>query len=371
MQHLEKRSNIESSKAFQRLSEKTQVFFPLSGREQVVKNRMSHSYEVATSSQMIAEDLSTQIKKEVDYKKSVFNVSLAHDIGHPPFGHAGAELIDRVIRGMGLEEGFDDNNNNLTVIEKNGIFIDDYDYASLIKYPEKLYSSQKKKFYPIIEKSIQEDIHYFSNTIEVSEKPKRTISCNIMDEADRNSYIVSDYADFFSLQEDFEHFDIFFESLFSRKFSSHINNFNEQIYQAYKQGDKTKIKSIFNSIKNAFNQNHFIKEDLSLGYKSTELLEYRELLGYLEIEYFIKSDFFSKNRNKDLKMLKDYIHYVIKQKYYPSKTYSKIILNSKNKNDKIMAIRDMIAEVSDWYIINTHKEIEEIKEIPTLIQITA
>jgi hypothetical protein len=43
-------------------------------------------------------------------------------------------------------------------------------------------------------------------------------------------------------------------------------------------------------------------------------------------------------------------------------------LNSKNKDDKLIAIRDMIAESSDWYIINTHKE---IKEIPTLIQITA
>jgi len=365
MQHLEKRSNIESSKAFQRLSEKTQAFFPLSGREQVVKNRMSHSYEVATSSEMIAENLSIQIGKNVDYKKSVTNISLLHDIGHPPFGHSGAGLIDYTIRKLGLSEGFDDNNNNLSVIEKNGLFIEDYDYASLIKYPEKLYSSQKEKFTPILEKSIEEDIRYFSKALNIYSAPKRTISCNIMDEADRNSYIASDYADFFTLQENFNTFEMFFDELFNtnNKFSSYIMDFNERVYQAYKQGDKTKIKSTFNSIKNAFNQNHIILGDLTLGYKSTELYNYRELLGKLEFECFIKSDYFKNNRQKDLNLLKSFIDKVINEKFYPSKTYSKMIKNSKTKEEKLTAIRDMVAEVSDWYVINIMKE---ENQIPTL-----
>jgi predicted deoxyguanosinetriphosphate triphosphohydrolase len=365
MLHLEKRSNIESSKAFQRLSEKTQVFFPLSGREQVVKNRMSHSYEVATSAEMIAEDLLIQVGKMVDYKKSVTNVSLLHDIGHPPFGHAGAGLIDHTIRNMGLKEGFDDNNNNLSVIEKNGLFIEDYDYASLIKYPEKLYPSQKEKFLPILEKSIQEDIRHFNKTLNIDEQPKRTVACNIMDEADRNSYIASDYADFFTLQENFSTFEEFFDKLFSIEnlFSSHIRDFNERIYQAYKQGDKSKIKSTFNTIKNAFNQNHILLGDLSLGYKSTELYNYRELLGKLEFDCFIKSDYFKNNRQKELNLLQSFIKKVTNEEFYPSKTYSKMINSAHTKEQKLIAIRDMIAEVSDWYVINTMKE---DKEIPTL-----
>jgi hypothetical protein len=186
-----------------------------------------------------------------------------------------------------------------------------------------------------------------------------------MDEADRNSYIASDYADFFTLQENFNTFEMFFDELFNtnNKFSSYIMDFNERVYQAYKQGDKTKIKSTFNSIKNAFNQNHIILGDLTLGYKSTELYNYRELLGKLEFECFIKSDYFKNNRQKDLNLLKSFIDKVINEKFYPSKTYSKMIKNSKTKEEKLTAIRDMVAEVSDWYVINIMKE---ENQIPTL-----
>ena len=147
------RTNIESNKQFQRLSEKTQVLVPQNGLKECIKNRLTHSYEVATSSLLMASDIAEKLNtsvSEIDYQFSLYNVSLLHDIGQCPFGHDGQRVISDIFVELGLKEGFDDNNNNLNVIEKNHLLVSDYTTASLIKYPNKLYKVQMDQYHPVL-----------------------------------------------------------------------------------------------------------------------------------------------------------------------------------------------------------------------------
>ena len=83
MQSLKQRSNIESNKVFQRLAEKTQVLMPRCGMTEVTKNRYSHSYEVATSSLMIASTIADSLGVPInliDYEESLFNCKRYNDL---------------------------------------------------------------------------------------------------------------------------------------------------------------------------------------------------------------------------------------------------------------------------------------------------
>ena len=83
VQSILQRSNIESNKQFQRLSEKTQVLMPRNGLDEVSKTRLTHSYEVATSGLLIASNIAQKLNvdlSDIDYQHSIFNVSLLHVI---------------------------------------------------------------------------------------------------------------------------------------------------------------------------------------------------------------------------------------------------------------------------------------------------
>jgi len=170
IQSLEITTSIITNKAFQRLAEKTQVIIPKNGREETVQNRLTHSYQVANSAKIISETINLPTLN-IDYQNSLFNTCLLHDIGHPPFGHEGAKILNETFSKLGIKEGFSDNNNNFKVINKNQIKVNDYTLASLIKYPNKLYESDKEFLLYILEKSINEDIEYFSKYFNINEKP--------------------------------------------------------------------------------------------------------------------------------------------------------------------------------------------------------
>jgi dGTP triphosphohydrolase len=361
LQSLKQRSNIESNKAFQRLAEKTQVLLPRCGMKEISKNRYSHSHEVATSSLMIAAKIAEQFNVSlsiIDYQESLFNTGLLHDIGHPSFGHDGAKLLSNYFKNLGLEEGFSDNNNNLVVIDKNNIYVSDYVISSTIKYPEKLYSNQKEKYLPLLNEAIDLDIkHYSSLGINLS-KQSTTIACQIMDEADRNSYICSDLTDFLCLGNSLS-----LEDLKNHARQYKMNQFDELSALAHtiKGGSKNAIKSYFNTLKNRFNENYKLTSD-GLTIINQELHHYREFLGSVEYEFFIlpikKSDNCKNNMNK----LKCYIDAVVKNGFMPSRHYKTQIEKSICEKEKLVLMRDMIGEVTDWFILNYYKT-EHLNEI--------
>lgn len=100
------RDRVIHSRAFRRLEAKTQVF---TGRySDHFRNRLTHTLEVAQISRTIA----AQLGLNVDLVEAL---ALVHDIGHPPFGHAGEKALDTVMRKHG--SFFDHNLHALRIVE--------------------------------------------------------------------------------------------------------------------------------------------------------------------------------------------------------------------------------------------------------------
>ena len=98
------RDRIIHSTAFRRLKHKTQVFVNTSGDH--FRTRITHSLEVS----QIARTLSKVFNLNEDLSETI---SLAHDLGHTPFGHAGEEALNNCMKRYG---GFDHNIQTLRII---------------------------------------------------------------------------------------------------------------------------------------------------------------------------------------------------------------------------------------------------------------
>ena len=101
------RDRIVHSRAFRRLEAKTQVFTP--GLSDHFRNRLTHTIEVA----QIARTVAGALRLDEDLTEAL---ALAHDIGHPPFGHAGEAELNRQMERFG--EGFNHNRHALRIVEQ-------------------------------------------------------------------------------------------------------------------------------------------------------------------------------------------------------------------------------------------------------------
>jgi dGTPase len=101
------KDRIVHSKAFRRMDAKTQVFMAGSGDH--YRTRLTHSLEVA----QVARDIARRLLLNEDLCESI---ALAHDLGHPPFGHAGEEALNEVMKSFG--NNFEHNEQSLRVVTK-------------------------------------------------------------------------------------------------------------------------------------------------------------------------------------------------------------------------------------------------------------
>ncbi len=100
------RDRIVHSSAYRRLSSKTQVFVGVAGDYH--RTRLTHTLEVAS----VSRTLSRALALNEDLTEAM---ALAHDIGHPPFGHAGEAALDTLLAAVG---GFSHNAQALRIVEE-------------------------------------------------------------------------------------------------------------------------------------------------------------------------------------------------------------------------------------------------------------
>jgi len=204
------RDRIIHSSAFRRLQAKTQVF--MSGQYDFYRTRLTHSMEVA----QIGRSICYFLRKSSPYLNDEFfidadlveAVCLAHDLGHPPFGHSGERTLNRLMRHSG---GFEGNAQTLRMLTE--IFYSDshrrrgmnptralldgvMKYKVLygeLNHPENhfLYNEQARFLQFIFADT--DYPRWFSN---VEERNRfRSIECQIMDWADDTAYSLNDIVD--------------------------------------------------------------------------------------------------------------------------------------------------------------------------------
>ncbi len=204
------RDRIIHSGAFRRLQSKTQVF--MSGEYDFYRTRLTHSIEVA----QIGRSICNYLKNSSDHLGEQYYIDpdlveaacLAHDLGHPPFGHAGETTLHKLMHDYG---GFEGNAQTLRVITEiifmtNGqpqgmnptrAFMD-----SVLKYKTLLHQTPGAKnhfLYDDQEKYLQFvfDGELPSHHFQPGEALNafRSIECQIMDWADDTAYSLNDIVD--------------------------------------------------------------------------------------------------------------------------------------------------------------------------------
>mgnify|MGYP001478063274 CR=1 FL=1 len=175
------RDRIIHSTAFRRLKHKTQVFVNTSGDH--YRTRITHSLEVA----QIARTLAKYFKLNEDLCETL---SLAHDLGHTPFGHAGEEILNNCMKQYG---GFDHNVQTIrivTLLENryynfNGLNLSYETLDGLIKHNGPV--KNLKKFNNIL------GIKFFKNKINFKNSPSLEAQfASISDDIAYNSHDLED-----------------------------------------------------------------------------------------------------------------------------------------------------------------------------------
>ncbi len=190
------------SSALRRLAEVTQVVSPESGY--VFHNRLTHTLQVAQVGRRIAERIQVFYAREVEASAGidpdvVETACLAHDLGHPPFGHLAEKVLNEAMKDCG---GFEGNAQSFRIVNCLAFHSPDYDGLDLtraslnaiLKYPwlQGENTANPGKWGAFENES---ETFKFARTNEKQFQP--SIEAQIMNVADDITYSVHDMEDFY------------------------------------------------------------------------------------------------------------------------------------------------------------------------------
>ena len=338
------RDRVIHSTAFRRLKHKTQVFVNTAGDH--FRTRMTHSLEVA----QIARTLAKYFNLNEDLCETL---SLAHDLGHTPFGHAGEESLNECMSDYG---GFDHNLQTLrivTLLENKyyrfkGLNLTYETIDGLVKHNGPIRdTSEIKKF--LGDKFLKGKIKFNLNS-----SLEAQIAA-ISDDIAYNSHDLEDglRANLYKI-EDLQKIPVL---------SDIINNHKKYIKQ---KGIDLVIRQIVREIINAMVKDIILNTEKNIKQRKiksiSDVLKCDEKIVYfsdtmnlfdLNIKSFLKEKmYFSKdvykNTNKGKKIIKFLFDKIRKQ---PRKFINK---NMQNSNHVERSISDYIAGMTDRYAINLY-----------------
>ncbi|TWP47322.1 dNTP triphosphohydrolase [Lentzea tibetensis] len=228
------RDRVASSPFFARLGGVTQVVSS-TGSGLLVHNRLTHSLKVAQAARAIAERLGSRPELTVVLDKLggcepdvAEAAALAHDLGHPPFGHLGERVLDRLARHrFGLPDGFEGNAQSFRIVTTTdvrgpaarGLDLTVAVRAAMLKYPwtRLSYPNPHPKDLPVPPRGAAEPADmpgtgsakfsaYVSEIDDVIqarsafhgkiESWQQTVEASVMDTADDIAYAIHDLEDF-------------------------------------------------------------------------------------------------------------------------------------------------------------------------------
>jgi dGTPase len=203
------RDRILYSPAFRRLQAVTQVI--LAADEGYLQhNRLTHSLKVAQVGRRIAELLKRTYTTRA-YERAIERrggldpdvveaASLAHDLGHPPFGHIAEQRLQELMQGEGLRDSFEGNAQSFRIVTRLSAIDPDYlgldltraTLNAILKYPW-LREGRESKWGAY---ETEKDVFAWAREDRFEER-ERSLEADIMDWADDIAYAVHDVEDFF------------------------------------------------------------------------------------------------------------------------------------------------------------------------------
>ena len=201
----------------------TQVVSPDLASSQL-HSRGSHTHKVAMIARELAESIARRartdpVTADVILRHGGLDIAaceaagLAHDLGHPPFGHAGEQELNRLLRHKGVEDGFEGNAQSFRIVTSlerhrvtvRGLNLTNVTLAAILKYPwlRDMDSSQELPKFGAYRSEEAEltrarSALFPSTEPDPSGTPRQSLEASIMDLADDIAYSIHDLEDFVS-----------------------------------------------------------------------------------------------------------------------------------------------------------------------------
>jgi dGTPase len=341
------RDRIIHSASFRRLKHKTQVFVNTEGDH--YRTRITHSIEVA----QISRSISRYLNLNEDLTEAL---SLAHDLGHTPFGHAGEDSLNECMEGYG---GFDHNLQTLRII----MFLENkYLKFSGLNLSIETIEGLLKHNGPVDNLELVNSligVKNFKNMINFNTYPSIEAQISaISDDIAYNNHDIQDgiNANLFKLDELIEI--NFFRDIY-KKYKNKITKQNYKIatYQIIRDSIDLMIKDLINNTKKNLkhnkiktfkdiNKTHFLMVDFSDEIKSSEN----------EIRFFLKTKMYN---NKNVLQKNNEGKLIVKKLFNKIKKNPKKFISKEQLSlDKYRAISDFISGMTDRYAINLYNNIK-------------
>ncbi len=342
------RDRIIHSTAFRRLKHKTQVFVNTSGDH--FRTRITHSLEVA----QISRTLSKIFNLNEDLCETL---SLAHDLGHTPFGHAGEDALNHCMKKFG---GFDHNIQTLRIIlflenryyEFKGLNLTIETLDGLIKHNGPI--KNLNKFKKIL------GVNYFKNKIQFFSSP--SLEAQIASKSDDIAYNSHDLEDglkanLFKLR-DLENIPVLNKIIFKHKKKIKKNSIDLVIRQIVREIINEMVKDLIKTTQTNIKKNKIYNNIDVLRSKYPLVAFSKEMSKFdKKIKSFLRRKMYCHkkvilNTNEGKKIIKKLFLLIKKnpEKYINVSKY--------DKSNIARSICDYIAGMTDRYAINLYNKIK-------------